>query len=232
MADDIHKGHRARVKSEFLKNGFEENTPPHKILEFLLFYCLPQGDTNPLAHELVDAFGGLNGVLDAPVDELIKFKGLTENNVALLKAIIPISRCYKAARYKSGIVFGSMDEIGKFMIDKFFGLTVERFAILGLDGAVRMRSFDFLSSGDISSVGVSSRQVVELVLKRNVTGVIMAHNHPQGVALPSGADISVTQTIFNALSGIGVHLLDHLIIANDDYVSLAQSSQYKHIFGY
>ncbi|MCQ2449792.1 MAG: DNA repair protein RadC, partial [Clostridia bacterium] len=90
--DSLHAGHRARVKQEFLAHGFHENTPPHKILELLLFFCLPQGDTNPLAHELINRFGTLTGVLQAPVEELTQFKGLTENNVVLLKLILPLAQ--------------------------------------------------------------------------------------------------------------------------------------------
>lgn len=230
MAGTIHTGHRARVKQEFLQNGFNDHTPPHKILEMLLFFCLPQGDTNPLAHELLNHFGSLAAVLDAPVEELVRFKGLTESNAVLLKLILPVARAYRISQQEAGFGFESPDAIGRFLLDRYLGETEERLSIISLNGMAQLLSFDYVASGDLTSVGVSTRQIIELVLKTGATCVIMAHNHPKGVALPSGADIAMTETVSSALKHIGVHLIDHIIIARDDYVSLAQSRQYKQLF--
>lgn len=218
------------MKKDFLENGFSDSTPPHKILEMLLFFCLPQGDTNPLAHQLIDRYGSISGVLDAPVEELIKFKGITESNVVLLKMILPVARAYRESQQKRGFGFKNPDEIGKFLLDRYLGETRERFSILSMDGMAQLLSFDFLGNGDISSVGVSSRQVIELILKTGATCVIVAHNHPGGIALPSASDIATTKMLNVALKHIGVHLIDHIIIAGDDYVSLNQSEQYAYIF--
>ncbi len=230
MADGCHIGHRARMKKDFLENGFPDSTPQHKILEMLLFFCLPQGDTNPLAHQLIERYRTIGGVLDAPVEELVKFKGITESNVVLLKMILPIARLYRDEQHKRGFGFKNPEEIGKFLLDRYLGETRERFSVLSMDGMAQLISFDFLSEGDISSVGVSSRQVIELILKTGATCVIVAHNHPGGIALPSSGDIAVTKMLKVALKHIGVHLIDHIIIAGDDYVSLNQSEQYADIF--
>lgn len=232
ISGELHKGHRARVKRDFLENGFADNTPPHKILELLLFFCLPQGDTNQLAHELINTFGSIAGVLDAPVEELVKFKGITESNAVLLKLVLPVSRAYRASLSQKGFGFKNADEIGSFLLDRFLGEENERLAILSLNGAAELLSFDYVATGDITSVGVSTRQIIELVLKTGATCVVMAHNHPHGVALPSGADEKITETVGVALSHIGVHLLDHIIIASDDYVSMAQSEPYRQLFNY
>ena len=95
IEENLHKDHRKRVKQDFLRNGFDHKTPSHKILEMLLFYCISRKDTNDLAHELINRYGSLSGVLDAPVKELITFNGLTESNVGLLKMIMPIARVYQ-----------------------------------------------------------------------------------------------------------------------------------------
>lgn len=230
MSGELHKGHRSRVKREFLENGFGENASPHKILELLLFFCLPQGDTNGLAHELLNSFGSIAGVLDAPVEQLVKFKGITESNVVLLKLILPIARLYKISQHQKGLGFKDADEVGGFLLDRFFGITEERLAILSLNDAASVLSFDFVAYGDIGSVGVSTRQIIELVLKTGASCIVMAHNHPRGVALPSSADEEITETVGAALGHIGVKLIDHIIIAEDDYVSMAQSVQYRHLF--
>ena len=79
MEENVHSGHRERVRKEFLKNGFDEDTPPHKIMEMLLFYSIPRKDTNEIAHELVSRFGSIAGIIDAPVEELVKVNGVNTN---------------------------------------------------------------------------------------------------------------------------------------------------------
>lgn len=229
--ESIHKGHRKRVKEEFLQYGFNENTPPHKILELLLFFCLPQGDTNALAHQLLDSYNGsIVDVLDAPVEELIKFKGLTESNVVLLKLIMPIARLYAKHESKGIKIFRSDAEIGSYLVKLFAGYTEENLGLLSLDGTGRRLSFDIVEKGDLGTVGVSTRKIIQTALKTNATTVILAHNHPSRIALPSGADVAMTEAVAEALSHINVRLHDHIIIADNDYVSMRQSAKYADIF--
>lgn len=225
-----HEHHRKRVKQEFLAHGFNSQTPEHKVLELLLFFCIPRIDTNEIAHDMINKFGSIAGVLDAPVEELVKFKGITENNVALLKLIMPVANYYRKTVHKKNFGFKNHSEIGKFLLDCYLGETEEKLGILSLDGAVRFLSFEFIATGDISSVGVSTRNIIEHVLKTGATGVIMVHNHPGGIALPSPTDIQITEMVAAALSHIGVHLADHIIIADDDYVSMLMSHQFEYIF--
>lgn len=230
MGDNIHKGHRKRLKSEFINNGFDEKTPPHKILELLLFYCIQQKDTNVLAHELIDRFGSISGVLDAPIEELVKFNGLTENSAVLLKLIIPIARIYFIEKGDRNKAFLGLDDIGDFLLDKYRGFTVEKFSILALDPSGRKLSFDFIAEGDIAAVGISIRQIIKYAVNSNATSVVIAHNHPNGMALPSASDVQQTRLIASALSHIDIKLIDHIIISDDDYVSMSQSREYEDIF--
>ena len=230
MAENIHKGHRERVKKEFLANGFNKNTPPHKILEALLFFCLPQGDTNPLAHDLLDRYGTIADVIDAPVVELVTFKGITESNVVLLKLIPTLMRVYNADKSAARPCFRSKADIGDYILGQYVGFTEECLSLLSLDGNARLLSFDIIERGDIGSVGVSTRKIIEHVLKTKARFVIMAHNHPGGNALPSAADERLTKTIASALSHINVCLEDHIVIADNDYVSMKQSERYSEIF--
>ena len=230
MAESIHKGHRERVKKEFLENGYDKHTPPHKILETLLFFCLPQGDTNPLAHELLERYGTIADVLDAPVDELITFKGITPSNVVLFKLIPTVMRIYNSDKLNNSPNFQSLSDIGDYLLGQYVGITEENFSVVSLDGNARLISFDILEKGDIGSVGVSTRKIIQLLLKTRASCIVIAHNHPSGIALPSNADEAITQSVASALSYINVRLLDHIIIADNDYISMAQSSKYKHLF--
>lgn len=231
MPENLHEGHRQRVRTEFLENGFGENTPPHKFLEMLLFYSIPRRDTNALAHKLIEEFGSLAGVLDASAEELMKIPGITENTAVLLKLIVPVARRYQADRKAAKDRYESIDDICDFLLSKYFGYSKEVFAVTSLSLSGRILGFDILASGEVSAVAFSSRKVIETVLKRNAACVIISHNHPDGPALPSSEDIEVTVALKEALAHVNVKLADHIIISDGDYVSLAHSRGFAEIFG-
>ncbi len=230
MAENLHEGHRERVRRDFLENGFSDTTPPHKILEMLLFYSIPRRDTNEIAHDLLNTFGSIAGVLDAPTEQLLKVKGITENSVALIKLILPIASIYRSSKVNPEKSFTSTNQIGDYLIEKYLSFNKETVAITSFNSKGQILGFDILAEGDSSSVELSVRKILEIVMKRNPVCVVLSHNHPSGFAIPSSEDITLTANLFNILANINVRLLDHIIIANNDYVSLAQSRDYKAIF--
>lgn len=230
MGKGIHDGHRERVKQEFLKNGFNENTPPHKILEMLLFYGIARKDTNEIAHDLINRFGSVSGVFEAPVEELVKVNGVSLHTASLLKLMIPIIRCYVAEKNEKKINYSNIDDVCDFLLQQYISYTKEVFSVVSFSGSGRMLGFDVLGEGNVSEVNISIREVVETVLKRKAVCVVIAHNHPDGVAVPSREDVAVTRNIKNALSHINIKLVDHIVIGGDDYVSLAQSRLFCDIF--
>lgn len=231
MEKGVHDGHRQRLKEEFLAKGFDENTPPHKIMEMLLFYSIPRKDTNEIAHNLINRFGGtVSGVLDASVEELVKVDGVSRHTAALIKLMVPIVRCYLTEKNEKKNVYSNLDEVCDFLVQKYISYTKEMFSVISFSGSGRKLGFDILGEGNVSEVNVSIREVVETAINRKAVSVIIAHNHPDGVAIPSQGDIAVTRKIQSALSHINIKLLDHIIIGGDDYVSLCQSRLYRDIF--
>ena len=230
MADNIHKGHRDRLKKEFLNGFFGDSTPDHKWLELLLFYCIPQRDTNPLAHELIKKFGSISGVLNAPVEELIKFNGLTENTVVLLKLITPIMRKCELESIAELNPHATSDYIGNIAMKQFYGLQKERLGVFLLGATGKLLGFKFLGEGDLEQVGISIRKIVKYALDNDAQSVILAHNHPGYYALPSDIDLEATANLFKTLGKLNIRLIDHLIVSGKDYVSLAQTPKYQYIF--
>lgn len=230
MAESIHSGHRKRVRKEFLFMGLNEATPPHKIIEYILFHSIPQKDTNEIAHELLERYGSISAILDAPVESLMKVKGISEVSVSLLKLILPVARIYQNEKSSNIKVLNTIDEMSQYIIGKYFGYNNEVFSMLSMNASGKVLGFDIISSGNVSEVSVSLRDVVETALKRKAACTIIAHNHPGGVALPSGDDIKVTEMIYNTLKQVNVILLDHVIIADDDYVSMLQSTCFNYLF--
>lgn len=231
MADNLHTGHRKRLKEEVLAQDFHESMPPHKILEMLLFYGIPRKDTNPIAHELLNKFGSLRGVIEAEPEELFAVKGMTHNAAALIKLIMPIARRYETdVKANLNRKFASIDEIGEFLAKKHMGYGVETFAITNFKSNGELISCEIISKGDMSSVPLTVKAVVQNVLKHKAPCVIISHNHINKVAMPSRADLEMTKAIKDTLDNIGVNLLDHIIVSDNDFTSLAQSAQYKALF--
>lgn len=230
MEDNIHAGHRANMRKKFIENGFSKSTPPHEILEMILFYSLPRCDTNVVAHRLLERFGSIAAVFDASIEDLKQVEGMGENSAVLFKLILAASRAYHEDVKSFASKLCSLEELGTYLISRFAGVTEEQFAVVSLTLDGKFLSFDVVSKGDLTAVGVSTRKVLEVLLRTHATSVVLAHNHPHGVALPSGADLSVTEMLGKVLNTIGVHLTDHIIIANGDYVSLAQSEEFAYLF--
>lgn len=225
---NIHKGHRKRVKDNFLKNGLD-NFEDHQILELLLFYALPQRDTNELAHRLISKFGSISAVFDAPVCELTKF-GLSDNTVTLLKLIPDISRIYTVDRCDNASKIIDVNNLSEYFKDRFIGRNVEFLHLLLLDTKGKEVYSGEISKGSINSTDVPTRKIVELSLLYNAKYAAIAHNHLSGFALPSKQDLVTTQNIYNALKLINVRLIDHIIIAENDSISLKDSMYGTGIF--
>lgn len=218
--DGIHEGHRARMKKKLLENG-ERSLADHELLEVLLYYAIPRRDTNELAHRLLEQFGSLRGVLSAPVQELACVSGVGQQ-AALLLGMVPML-CRRAAQREKEQILNSVDACGAYFTELLGSSRREMLWQVCLDGKGKVLSSRCLAEGDVSMAAVSVRQVVEYALRAGAVGVVLAHNHPSGVALPSQADIVVTQQVRDALAPLGIKLRDHIIVADRDYVSMAQS---------
>ena len=220
--ENIHEGHRKRMKERFMKSGLDDFAP-HNVLEFLLFYSIPRGDTNPIAHRLIDAFGSLSGVFDATPEELMKVSGVGESTAILISMIPQMARKYLEDKADAVNVVGGCGDIGAYLLPKFVGRTNEALMMVSIDNKNKVISCSVVAEGTVDSAKVSRRKVMEEAMKVKATRVILAHNHPRGVAVPSAEDVAMTREIGRLFSQVGIELVDHIIVADDDYVSMAAS---------
>lgn len=230
MSENIHAGHRNRLKEEIVSADITELRPPVKLLEMLLFYGVPQKDTAPMAHELIKTFGSFAGVLEADVDDIVKVSGITKNAASLIKLMLPVLRTYVLEKYTFSNTLKSHSEIGDFLFAKYFAIEKECLSLLCLNHLGQVLSFEIVMTGSVDSVGLSIRDIVSKVIKSNATAAVIAHNHPGGVALPSLQDVAATRELKHALKSISVQLIDHIIISSADYVSMALSNEFSDIF--
>ena len=227
----IHNGHRQRVWKEFVKSGITENTPPHKVLELMLFLTIPRKDTNELAHTLLSHFGNsFSNVMEASVDQLKEVPGITEYTASHIKLILEFAKYYESDKVGKKAEIFDRQTGAEFLVKKFMGETVEKAYLLCLDSTYKLLACPKISEGDEISVALSTRAVAEQVTKTGATQVMLAHNHPRGFAVPSLQDIKMTTQIATMLNNIKVNFLDHIVVGDGDYVSMRDSQKYGYLF--
>ena len=217
----LHEGHRQRLLRRFIEEGLDK-FEPHNKLELLLFYAIPRRDTNEIAHRLLDTFGSFSAVLDAPIEELEKVPGIGTSAAAYLKLLGQTAQAYYTDQQKD-ICLDTTKKAGEYLLPRFIGRTQEAVCLVCLDQKCRVLNASMIHEGSVHAAEVNVRKIISTALKFNATGVILSHNHPGGIALPSPEDLATTRRIEQALEVVGIHLMDHIIIAERDFVSLADS---------
>jgi DNA repair protein RadC len=210
------------MKKRFIEHGLD-NFDDINALELLLFYALPRCDTNVTAHRLLDRFGSLSGVLEASADELEKVEGVGESAAVLLRLIPQMSRRYMVESESGGGTINGSAAAGSFFLPRFMFETDEVIYMACLDSVHRVINCTEVGRGVVNSAEVSVRKIVELALRQNAAAVLLAHNHVNGLALPSKEDELTTRQIAAALSMVGITLVDHIIVAGREFVSMADS---------
>ena len=219
---NMHSGHRQRLKDRFFQEGLD-HFPPHNALELLLFLSIPRDDTNPIAHRLLQRFGSISNVFEAPREELLKVEGVGPQTAFMISLIAHMTRYYLTDKYSVGTILDTPEKIGEFLKAMFIGKNNEHVYLLCLDKKSKLLHCELLMEGTLDSAQVTIRRIVETVMRVSASSVVLAHNHTQGFAVPSKADVQTTVAVKKALALLSIELLDHIIVARDDYVSLAQS---------
>ena len=207
-------------------DGFSD----HNVLEFLLFYAIPKKDTNVTAHNLIDEFGSLKGVLDAPVEMLSQVKGIGEYTATYLSMISQVTKRYFFEQIESAFMCNDTKAVAEYARTCFVGESNENVLIImfGADG--RFINSVKIKGGEVSSVNIDKRALLQAIIRNNAAFAVMAHNHPGGVAAPSASDVTATKDASILLSEIGVRLYDHIIIAGNDYFSLKRNAKFASLF--
>ena len=218
-------GHRQRVKNRFLAEGLDAFDEVH-ALELLLFYAVPQKDTKPIARALLDRFGSLPLVLEATAQELMTVPGVGENIATFLTLIPAAGRYYQTRRSDLPVILDGVDKCGSYLTNQFFGRRNETVLLLCLDAKCKLLCCTVVGEGDVNSAAVPIRRMVEIALGANATTVILSHNHPSGVAVPSPEDLETTKRLAKALGSMDIVLADHIVVADGDYISMTQSCWY------
>lgn len=196
----VHNGHRERLRARFLKHGLAD-FEDHTALELILFHAQPRCDTNEIAHSLIQRFGSFAAVLDAPIEELMQVPQVGPQSAFLLKLMVDTGAYYLNSRSSPGEILNCTEKAGCFFMPKFFGKKSEQVYMAALDDKRKvLRSVRLSEEGIVNAVPISIKRIVSEAVGANATGVILAHNHPGGLALPSASDKQVTSKLRGKLT--------------------------------
>ena len=215
-----HDGRRAALRRRFHENG-PDALLDRELLELYLSFAAPRGDTGATAKALLARYGTLAAVLAAPERDLTNVPGVGEHTALLIHLLPVIWR--RAALSEQETVMASTSAAGRYLLEQYRGETRERVRLLCLDRKSKLLSCRTVGEGGFTGAGFSVRTLAEQAILSGASAVILAHNHPSGLALPSDADLETTAKVKTALEAVGIPLLDHIIVADGDYVSLAES---------
>ena len=216
----LHEGHRERMRRQMKTSGMDSLSDV-QVLEVALYYAIARRDTNEIAHALLRRFGSLSGVLEAPRAELLKIDGVGESAADLLLLFIQMERRHLMDRAGRQTILDTTYKCAQYLMPRFIGEQEEVVYLLCLDAKCKALDCSLIHRGAVNMTAISVRKIVKAALDHNATSVVVAHNHPSGLALPSREDRATTLALKAALDAVDVVLVDHVIVADEDFVSLA-----------
>ncbi len=218
------KGHRQRLKDDFLKGGLYGWTEYH-ILELILCYCIPQKDVKPLAQDLVYHFGSLAGVLDAPYEALCEIPGVGNNTASLLKLFPAVGGAYVGDLARTITRVETSQDAFLHFAQYFYHLKQETVYLLCLNGKKEFQGVRLIAEGSVLAADINFRRIVEEALILQTVFLYLAHNHVASDLTPSEADWEVTDFLLSSLANLGLYLEDHLVISQNKMASMRELTQ-------
>mgnify|MGYP006284851821 CR=1 FL=1 len=218
---NLNKGHRERLKERFLKEGID-NFTQHQVLELILFFSLPYKDTNKIAHNLINKYGSISNVFEADFYNLLKEEGIGKHSASLLTLIPSLARKYFVDKWSDRPVLDSSSKAGNYGISLFAGETKESFYVICLNSQNKVNYAARLNDGTINEAPVYPREIVEIALRHQANSIVLMHNHPGGSTKPSKSDMEVTKKVIGVMTQISINVIDHIIVAGNQYFSFAE----------
>jgi DNA repair protein RadC len=216
------EGHRDRLRKKYLQGGYSA-FHEYEILEMFLTYAIPRRDTKPIAKELLERFGDLDGVVSATLDELSQVSGIKENSAIFLKLLGDLSKnLYKGEMKREGVQLKDKSSLLRYLRSEIGFSNREEFRVIFLNNYNMLVGSETLFVGTIDKSAVYPREIVEKVLQYRAKGIIFAHNHPSGNLRPSKQDIAITEHMQEVLEMLDIKLLEHIIITKDGYFSFLE----------
>lgn len=221
---NVHAGHRERMRQKFLENGLA-TFYEHEILEFLLFYVHSRANTNEIGHELIDTFGSLKGVLDAEYDDLLQVKGVGQRGATLIKFLPELLKAYNSSMCANESL-RTVDERCRFFHKQLMFETQEVVILACLNDKLHLQRCIEIGRGVPDHVQIDNQKLLRAAIHSKCNCVMLAHNHPKGIANPSYEDVRVTDSIATFLKTVNIDLVDHIIVGDGKAISMHQTGSF------
>ena len=213
---DQHKEHRKRHKERFIETG-GEGFSNHELMELLLFYSIPRKNTNVVAHELCDRFGGINKIAEASVEQLMSVNGIGYNSAVLIKTMLKISQKYAEERANEPKRIDTLAKAVDYGKSRVFGSVNEVLYATFTDNQLNVIDTCLVSVGSIDEAKPLIRNIIELCIVKHASAVVLFHNHPNGGREASEADINFTSALERELDFLGISLVEHIVVDNSGF---------------
>ncbi len=215
-------GHRKRIRDKVKKHGIGVLCD-HELVEFLLFNLYPRRNTNDIAHNLIERFGSIRGILTADEKELCTVPLVGESCALFFDAACEIYR-RALTENDSKEPFDTIQKVGEFLVHRFFGEGREKVFVMLLDNSMCLISSEMLFDGSVNSAALDTKKIYKFAFENNAANVIIAHNHPSGTVIPSEDDIRTTSIISEGLGCLGINLAEHFVVSGDRYMPIMRNS--------
>jgi DNA repair protein RadC len=218
--ENPHKNHRGRMRERYRKNG-ADSLQPHEFAELLLYYAVPRVNTNKTAHELMGRFKNIANILDADENALKEVNGVSDNAALFFKILADTVRMYNTGKLQKMI-----DDVRnkayyeEYLVQYYKTEATEKVLLLTLNAKMGVISEDVICVGSVNSVKVDMRKMAKTAIDNNASGIILAHNHPDGTAVPSPDDIETTKRILNVFTELNINFIDHYVVAGEQIASI------------
>lgn len=214
--------HTLRLRERLLSEHGFDNFDDIDILSTVLSYASGKKDSTGLVKRLLDSFGSLKAILEARPEQLLKVDGMTKTKASLISLIVPMARVWQRCAMEVPDRIGNSREAENYCLSLLAGERLENFFVVALNAKCNVLGKRRISTGSLSEVSAYPRLVMETALNYNAHSVLLCHNHPGGTCAPSPEDISSTVQLQRLLNGVGILVLDHIIVAGDRSYSLIQ----------
>jgi len=220
--NNLHRGHRERLRERFIKEGID-NFSEHNILELLLFYAIPQKDTNELAHTLLNRFGSLENVLKADFDKLTEVKGIGGHTARFLSVVSRVSELYILSTKQHNQLSG-LDKITDFAVETLSSADEEMMMIFLIDNKDMLLGWHVLHKGTVSKDCLDITKLMRIILGTNSTKIMLAHKYLKNKVSLKSVDIAIIDRLTEILKPISVGIKDYVVVGADkSYTSLNMS---------
>jgi len=223
--ENPHEGHRKRMRERYNATGFN-GFQDHEVLEMLLYYCYPNGDTNETAHRMLNEFHTIHHLFESDVDVLMKKLNCSERIAVFLNMMPKITKVYLESKWKYQSPVLTRKQALAYVRPLFIGLKEEYFFVMTLNTAHKVINITCISKGSVNEVAPHFSHILDEVVMNKASSIILVHNHPAGTITPSISDIKATRAIVEKLNAIKIDVIDHLIIADNKYYSFAEHDKY------